>query len=233
MQPLASFASSQVLPAAVGSLSWTVLASAVLPLFQGITNIAGREGTALESKERVGTNGGQSLGDGQLDISIARGLGRGRVLVLGDAGDLGVDGGLGAEHAGQADLARVALEGAEDDGLGLAVNVASGLGVGEGLVGNNLLEAVQVLDVGGTRGGGCVTQEGKDGVGDVEGVVQLQGRIDDAEGGFVRVLLGNLTLGGAARVQGDLAGRSNAHQGSERSFVLHDVVDFVEIDEMV
>ncbi len=233
MQPLASFASSQVLPAAVGSPIWTALAYAGWSWTDRITNITGGEGAAVESKLGIGANGGQSLGDSELDISIARGLRRGGVLVLGDAGDLGVDGGLGAENAGEADLAGVALEGAEDDGLGLAVDVASGLCVGEGLVGNDLLEAVQVLDVGSTLGGGGVAQEGKDGVGDVQGVVELQGRVDDAEGSLVRVLLGNLTLGRAVRVQGDLAGRSNAHQGSERSFVLHDVVDFVEIEEMV
>lgn len=87
--------------------------------------------------------------------------------MLGDGCDLGVGRGLVAEHRGQADGAGVPLQGAEHDGVGHAIDVVGGLGVGEGLVGDDLLEAVEVGHVRGAGGGSGVAEQGEDAVRDV------------------------------------------------------------------
>ena len=93
------------------------------------------------------------------------------------------------------------------------------------ILGNDLLQAIQVVNLGGTVGSSRVAQEGEDGVKNVEGVVELQGVVGGDEDGLVRVLLGNLTLGRLVGVDGDLAGGSNARKGNHSSSVLHDVVE--------
>ena len=72
---------------------------------------------------------------------------RGRVLVLGDEGNLRVHGlDRRAERRFLAHRASVALQGAVDQGADLAVKVVFLLGVGEGAVGGGLLETVGVGD---------------------------------------------------------------------------------------
>jgi len=112
--------------------------------------------------------------------------------VLLDGSDLGVDSRLIAQRASLANRQGVLLESAEQDGIDLAVEITSSLGVGKGLVGNNLLQAVQVGNIGRTKGGSGIAQQREDGVLNLEGVVQLQCQVGSAEDGLVRVLLRHL-----------------------------------------
>jgi hypothetical protein len=181
----------------------------------------------LQGNERVATNGGDLDGNGQLNGGVdLGGTGGGRVLVLLEGVNLGVDGGLVAVDAELADGERVLLNGAEEDGVDLAVEIVGRLGVGEGLVGDDLLQAVEVGDVGGAEGGGRVAQQGKDGVLDLEGVVELEEDVGGAEDGLVRVLLGHLAPLQARRAHpapelGDITGAGHAGQAEEGDFVLH------------
>lgn len=69
-------------------------------------------------------------------------------MVLGQCGDLGIDGGdAGAEDAGETDAACVALEGSVYEGCHHAVDITGGFGIGECLVCSGLLEAVRICDL--------------------------------------------------------------------------------------
>lgn len=174
----------------------------------------------MEGQGRVSAKGGKLLGHVQGDLLVARGGARGRVLVLGDGRNLGVGRGLVAQYRGQPNGARVPLQGTEHDGVGHARHVVGGLGVGEGLVGDDLLEAVEVGHVRGAVGGGGIAEQRKDGVGDVLGVVELQVRVGHAKDGLVGVLLRNLPLGDMV-VEGNLAGSSKPGEGEKHDLVLH------------
>lgn len=217
MQPTESFSSSQLLPLPVLSV-FCVKKSQSHPCSDedSFTYVAGGKSTGLDGQGRVGADGGELLRHVQGDLLVARGGVRGRILVLGDGGDLGVGGGLVADDRGHADAGRVSLQGAEHDGVGHARDIVGGLGVGEGLVGDDLLEAVEVVDVGGALGGGGVAEEREDGILDLQRVVELQVRVCDVEDGLVRVLLGDLSLGDAG-VEGEVAGSSQAGKGEEDS----------------
>lgn len=134
--------------------------------------------------------------------------------------NLGVLSGLVAENRSLADGGGVSLQGPEHDRVCLTVHISRRLGVGEGLVRDGLLEAVEVLDVSGSVGGRGVTQEGEDGVCDVLGVVELQVGVGDGEDGLVRVLLGHLSLGDGV-VQRNLAGSRQASEGEKGHSTLH------------
>lgn len=185
-----------------------------------LTYLSRGKSASLEGQLGVGADRGQLLRDVQGDLLVARGGAGGGVLVLGDGGDLGVLGGLVAEDRGLPDGGGVPLERPEQDGVGLAGDVARRLGVGEGLVGDDLLEAVEVLDLGRARGGGGVAQEGEDGVRDAHGVVELEVRVGDVEDRLVRVLLGHLSLDDGA-VDGQIAGGGETGEGEESRSVLH------------
>lgn len=140
--------------------------------------------------------------------------------MLSDGGDLGVGGGLVAEHRCQTNLASVPLQCAEHDGVGHAIDIAGGFGVGEGLVSDDLLEAVEVGHVRGTGGGSGVTQQSEDPILDLQRVVELQVRAGGAEDGLVRVFLGNLSLR-ILVVEGDLTGSSQPGEGENSDLELH------------
>ena len=186
--------------------------------------LAGGKSAGGEGESGVGTNGSQLDGHIELDLCITRGLRGGGILMLLNSSDLRVDGSLVAQGAGQADLERVLLESTEQDGVRHGIQITSGLGVGEGLIGDDLLQAVQVLDVGGTGSGGGVTQESEDSVLDLEGVVQLEGGIGGTEDGLVRVLLGHLTPSQLVPVLHGITGGGDARQPQQSDFVLHLVV---------
>lgn len=114
--------------------------------------------------------------------------------MLGDCVNLGVGGSLVADDRGQTDLARVALEGTEEQGVCLAINITSCFCVGKGLVGNVLLETVQVGDGAGAVGGGSISEQRKDSVLNVLGVVQLQSRVGGLQDSLVGVLLCRCSL---------------------------------------
>lgn len=193
---------------------------------QGTYLARGKRG-GLQGDGRVATNGGDLDGNGQLNGGVdLGGTGGGGVLVLLEGVDLGVDGGLVAVDAELADGEGVLLDGAEEDGVDLAVEIAGRLGVGEGLVGDDLLQAVEVRDVGGADGRSRVAEEGKDGVLDLEGVVELEEDVGGPQDGLVGVLLGHLTphqAGGThpAPELGDVASAGHAGQAEEGDFVLH------------
>lgn len=131
--------------------------------------------------------------------------------MLGEGSNLGVDGReLGAEDALEADLAGVALDGAEDERVRHAVDVALRLRVGKRAVSDTSLQAVraalhikspvsirymhqtaairsayrEVTEAVLRRG---VAEERKDGVDDAVGVVLLEERVDDAQLRFMTV----------------------------------------------
>lgn len=191
------------------------------------TYLARGKRSGLQGNKRVTTNGGDLDSGSQLNGRVdLGGTGGGGVLVLLEGVDLGVDGGLVAVDAELADGEGVLLDGAEEDGVDLAVEIAGRLGVGEGLVGDDLLQAVEVGDVGGAGSGRRVAEEGKDGVLDLEGVVELEEGVGGAENGLVRVLLGHLTphqAGGThpAPELGDITSAGHAGQAEEGDFVLH------------
>ncbi len=114
----------------------------------------------------------------------------------------------------------------------MAIDVTGRLGVGEGLVGHNLLQAVQIVDFRGALGSSGVAKKSKDSVLNVEGVVQLESGVGGPEDSLVRVLLGDLALRELARIQRHLAGRSNAREGNKCSSVLHDVGIFVMMNRL-
>ena len=118
---------------------------------------------------------------------------------------------LVADDARQTNLARVALNSTEQHGVDHAVEVSRGLGVGEGLVGRDLLQTVQVGDLAGALGGGRVAEKPEDGVLDVERVVKLEIEVGGAQDGLVRVLLGHLAL--VEEPVGHLAGGRNGGDG--------------------
>lgn len=184
------------------------------------TYIAGSKGTGLNGQGRIGADGGELLRNVQGDLLVARGGIRGRILVLGDGSDLRVGGGLVADDRGLADGGSVSLQGAEHDGVGHSRDIVGRLGVGEGLVGDDLLEAVEVVDVGGSLGGSGVAEEREDGILDLQRVVELQVRVCDVEDGLVGVLLRDLSLHDTG-VEGDLAGSSQPDEGEEGGRVLH------------
>ncbi len=111
--------------------------------------------------------------------------------------------------------------------VGLTLEITGGLRVGEGLVGNDLLQAVKVLDVGSTLGRSLVAQKTEDSILDLQRVVELQVGVDDSQDSFMRVFLGNLTLAHLG-VKANLTSGGKARKGENRSFVLHDVVLFSE-----
>lgn len=189
-----------------------------------VANLTRGKGAALQSKKRVSPDGEQSLGDLELDLGVVGRLGRSRVLVLVDVDELGIDRSLVAEGGSLADGQGVTLEGTEEDGVDGQVEVVGGLGVGESLVGDDLLEAVEAVgrDVTGAVGGSGVAEEGEHAVEDVVWVVELEGDVAGAEDGLVRVFLGNLALGGSEGVSGHIAGRGEANgDGHKSSSVLH------------
>lgn len=103
-----------------------------------------------------------------------------------DLGVLGLD--ARAKDAREADLAGVAFQGAEDEGVDLALDVSGGFSVGERLVGGGLLQAIWVGDLAEALRGGGVSEEAKDRVDDSVGVVEVQGRADRRQVLFVGVL---------------------------------------------
>lgn len=188
-----------------------------------IVRVTRGECAGLDGQVGVGTDGCELRRDIQGDLLVARGLGGGRVLVLGDGSDLGVLRRLVAEDRGKADLASVSLESPEHDRISLSIDIASRLSVGESLVGNDLLQAVEVIDIGSSVGSGGVSEKGEDSVLNLKRVVQLEVRVDNAEDGLVRVLLRNLALGharGHVRV-GHLPSSNEAREGDNSNLVLH------------
>lgn len=166
----------------------------------GVANLARGKSAGEEGLGGVTADGSDLDGKVQDGLLVFGRLGRGRVLDLRQGGDLGVDGLDGrAELAGLADGQGVPLQGAEDERVDHAGDVVVGLGVGEGLVGNDLLQTVEVGGVNLVRslGGGCVTQKGKDGGLDLQGVVVLEKLVHGQEVELVRVLLGDLSSGEA------------------------------------
>jgi hypothetical protein len=112
----------------------------------GVTKLTGSESSRLESQKRVATNESDLLcqreRDGLVQGSSAV---RGGVLVLLESSDLGVDCLDGDTCNGlETDLASVALQGAEDEGSDLSVNVTSSLSIGESLVSSGELQAIGV-----------------------------------------------------------------------------------------
>ena len=179
----------------------------------------------LQSEEGVGTDGSQSLGSLDLDvlIDISSTSGRG-VLVLLDVCQLGVDRSLVAQSASPANGEGVPLQSTEEDSVGGEIKITSGLGVCQGLVGDDLLQAVQavVCHITGAVGRSSVAKEGEDSVDNVERIVKLESRVGGTENSLVGVLLGNLTLGGGSPgVERNFAGRSHAGKGNNGRSVLH------------
>lgn len=188
-----------------------------------VVRVTRGESAGLDGQVGVGTDGSELRSDIQGDLLVARGLGGGRVLVLGDGSDLGVLRSLVAEDRGKADLAGVSLEGPEHDSIGLSIDIASRLRVGESLVGDDLLKTIEVRDVGSSLGSGSVAEKGEDSILNLKGVVQLEVGVDILEDGLVRVLLRNLTLGHArshVRV-GHVPSSSEARKGDNSNLVLH------------
>lgn len=185
-----------------------------------VTHLARGKGSALDGQGRVGTDRGELRSDVQGNLLVARSRCRGGVLVLRDGSNLGVRRGLVAKNRRLADSRRVPLKSTEQDRLRLTVDIPRRLGVREGLVGDDLLEAVEVLDVGGTLRGGGVAEEGKDSVLDLQWVIKLQVRLGGGDDGLVRVLLGHFPLDNMV-VQRDLTGSSQAGEGQDGRLVLH------------
>ena len=112
-----------------------------------IANSTRSECAGFECKLRVATHGCDLLRELEDDGLVRGGRARrGRILVLLDRGDLRVDGlDAGASSACCADRARVTLQSTEDQCVDLGINIPSGLGIRESLVGDSLLQAVRVL----------------------------------------------------------------------------------------
>lgn len=185
-----------------------------------ITYITGSKGSSVDGEVRVSTNGSQLGSDIESNLLVAAGGAGGRVLVLSDGSNLRVDSSLVAENGSLTNSGGVPLQGTEHDGVGLAVNIASSLGVGESLVGNDLLEAVEVLNVGCTLGSGSVAEKSEDGILNLQRVVELEVRLGSGDNSLVRVLLRNLPLDDGV-VEGNLAGSSHAGEGEKGCLVLH------------
>ena len=173
-----------------------------------MTYIARREGTALDGEVGISTDRSELHGHCESDVLVARGGGGGRVLVLGNSSNLGVDGSLVAENGLQTDLASVSLKSTEEDGVGLSSDITSSLGIGESLVSNDLLEAIEVVNIRGTGSSGSIAEQCKDGVLDLKRIVQLKSSVDGAEDSLMGVLLRNLTLGESTGEQGQLTSGS-------------------------
>ncbi len=80
-------------------------------------------------------------------------------------------------------------ESTEDQGVRLALKIISCLRIGEGLVGNSLLQTVEVLNIASALGSGGVAEKRKDGSLNLVDIVQVQGGLDASEEPFMRVLL--------------------------------------------
>lgn len=192
----------------------------VVQRVEGFTYTTRSEGTSVDRQGGIGANRGELFRNIQGNRLVARGGARGGILVLGDSCNLGVGRGLVAEHRCLADGGSVPLQSAEHDGVGHPVDIIRGLGVGERLIGDNLLEAVEVLHVRGSVGGSSIAKKSEDGVRDALRVVELQVLLGRGDDGLVRVLLGNLPLHDTG-VKGDLTGSSQPGEGEKRDLILH------------
>lgn len=185
-----------------------------------VTYLTGSEGSSVDGEVRVSANGRELGSDIQSDLLVAAGGAGSGVLVLSDGSNLRVHSSLVAENGSLANSGGVPLQSAEHDGVSLAINIASSLGVGESLVGDDLLEAVEVLDVGCTLGSGGVAEQSEDGILDLQRVVELEVGLGGGDDSLVRVLLGNLPLDDGV-VEGNLAGSSQAGEGKNGCLELH------------
>lgn len=133
--------------------------------------------------------------------------------MLCQSSNLGVDCDFVAKNALQTNRAGVPLNSAEKHGHGEAVDllllILEQQSVAEGLVGSDLMKAVQVLNKASALSSGSVSEETEDGVLDLENVVELQELLGGGEKEFVRELLRN--LGGGIPGEGSQDGGGMLH----------------------
>jgi hypothetical protein len=154
------------------------------------------------------------FGEGESDALVhGSGIRRSRVLVLRDGCDFGVDCGLGANNAGQADLARVSLQGTVDQGTCHSNGVVGCFGIGESLVGGLLLQTVEIGYLPSATGRSGISKEAKDRILDLFGIVQVERSADQVEEAVVGVLLRHLTL---VRLVSERAGCGHARRKQDR-----------------
>lgn len=114
--------------------------------------------------------------------------------MLSQSRNLWVHGRLSAEDTGNSNATGVSLNGLEQQSTRHASEIFGALGIGEGLIGSLLLQAVEVCHVA-RSGSGCgVAQEAEDNIDDALGVFEVEELASDGEDEVVGVLLGNLTF---------------------------------------
>lgn len=125
-----------------------------------VPNLSRGKRSAVNRPQRIAANAGDLNRQIQRDLLVViRGTVRGRVLVLREGRDLRVHGlQARAERALLPDGSRVPLQGPENEGVGHALDVSIGFGIREGLVGDCLLEAVEIGN-GASTGGGSLGRE--------------------------------------------------------------------------
>lgn len=125
--------------------------------------------------------------------------------MLRQGSNLRVDSLLGAELAGNTNTSGVSLDRLEQKSAGHAAEVTGGFRVGKGLVSSFLLQAGEVGHLSRAGGGSGITQEAKDGVLDLLGVVQVEKLAGDDQDEVMRVFLGDLTLVKVSQLAGSKA----------------------------
>lgn len=175
------------------------------------TYITGGESAGQKGQGGVSTNARELDSKVEDDILVdLLGVVGGRILVLRDGSDLCVVGSLVAVHASKTDGAGVLLKGTVEQGIGETsdslILVVEREGVGESLVGNDLLETVQIGHITSTISGGGGTEETEDGVNNVETVVELEDVLGGSDNGLMRLLLRDLG-GGEGHKGGQDSGR--------------------------
>jgi hypothetical protein len=168
----------------------------------------GKVGVSAEGGELAGELKSNGLVDGQSVVG-------GSILVRDESANLRVDSRLIAQNAGDTNTTGVTLDGLEHQRTSHTTDVADSLRVGEGLVGGSLLKTVKVGDIAGTLLSSSVTKKTKDGILDVEGVLELHELIGNAENDTVRLLLRDLTLVDRGAL-GDGGSGSQAEHGTSR-----------------
>lgn len=153
MQPLASLASSQVFPRAVGSPIWP---GANVPAFNASRGSPPTLAICLASSNVIALLTAAALGDaGSCDcVTVVSKSAQPRTqqlfyLMLRNGSNLGVYGCNGRARCGDgSNRSGVSLECSEDQCVDLALDITSCFGVSESLVSSSLLQASRVLGVG-------------------------------------------------------------------------------------
>jgi len=158
------------------------------------TYISWSEGAGKESFLRISSNRSELFGESKNDVLVdGSGIGRGRILMLLDSLNLGVDSSLVAANTGQSNLASVSLQSCVQQSIRLTSNIPSCLCIGESLIGSSLMKTVQVGDLSSTGSSSRVTEKTEDRVLNLVGVVEVQVDSDAIEESVVRVLLRHFT----------------------------------------